>query len=158
RPFAPTPLIEPRCSRTLYRKPDRESTGSGEERQRRRELGRAAILILGQLRCSRKLSREPDEAFQLAVGGARVDGGCSQLDAFLQVACAGTGDEGSGRIHEDDVALRAGLAAENVTNDLGILLAVAAEQVADRGAPEAEVLGPHRVGAHDPLADLGHPA
>src|SRR5262249_61934912 len=112
----------------------------------------------GQLRCSRKLSREPDEAFQLAVGGARVDGACSQLDAFLQVACAGTGDEGSGRIHEDDVALWAGLAAENVTNDLGILLAARARQGADRGVRGAQGLGAHRVGAPAPPPDPRPPA
>src|SRR5207244_7452065 len=46
------------------------------------------------------------------------------------------------------------ISGEDRADDLGVLLAVAAEQVTDGRARHPEVLGTHGEGAHDALADL----
>src|SRR5207245_11166357 len=87
----------------------------------------------------------------------RVDRARPQLAAFLQVARPGADDQRRGGVHEDDVSPGAGLSAENRPDDLGALLAVAAEQVADRRAREAEIFWADVERSHDTLAHLGDP-
>src|SRR5207244_11532741 len=67
-------------------------------------------------------------------------------------------DESGGGVHEDDVAPGARLAGEDRADDLGVLPAVAAAQVADGRTGHPEVLGPHGDGADDALAHLGDAA
>src|SRR3972149_5435533 len=92
----------------------------------------------------RELPAERDQAVELALRGARVDRARRQLDALLEVAPLGACDERRRRVHEDDVALGPRLAPQDAADDLGVLLAVAAEQVVDRGPREAEGLGAPR--------------
>src|SRR5437016_5149748 len=105
-----------------------------------------------------KLLREGDQPLELLARRAPVDRPGRCLDTFLEVARTTPRDEGGGGVHEDDVAPGARLAGEDRADDLGVLLAVAAAQVADRRAGHPEVLGPHGDGADDAPADLGDAA
>ena len=102
----------------------------------------------------RELPGEANELFELAARGARVDRAGRQLDSLLQVARPGSGDQRGGGVHQHDLAARSRVATEDGPDDLGVLLAIAPEEIADRGARQAEVLGPDGGRPDDALADL----
>src|SRR6266511_1276427 len=166
--FAVTPFIEPQCSRTLPSKPGREASSTGKKRQHRRELEGAPPRhpILSSSRWVdpkdsgfvRELPGEVNELVELTARGARVDRAGRQLDPLLQVARLGSDDQRGGRVHQHDIAARSRVAGEDGPDDLGVLLAIAPEEIADRGARQAEVLGPDGGRPDDALADLGDAA
>src|SRR5437773_307092 len=95
------------------------------------------------------------EGGELRRGRARVDGLGCHPHALLEVARLASRHQGRRRVHEDDVPSRAGLAPEHEADDLRVLAAVAAPEITDRRAGQAEVLGAHARAPHHPLVHLG---
>src|SRR5262249_33813760 len=94
------------------------------------------------LRSRGELPGEAHQPLESVAGRAGIDRAGRQLHAFLQIASAGAHDERRGGVHEHDVALRPQLAPKNRADDLGVLLAIATEEIADGDAGESEVLRP----------------
>src|SRR5207237_770449 len=105
-----------------------------------------------------ELAAERDKPIELLARGSGVDRACGQLDALREVARPGPGDQRRGGVHQHDVPARPALAAHDGADDLRVLVAVAAPEIADAGLRQAEVLGAHREGADDALAYLGDTA
>jgi len=76
---------------------------------------------------------------QLLPGRPGVNGLGSEPDAFVKISGMARGDQGGGGVHQDHVPLRAALSAQDVVNNLDVLGDVAAEQVRQRAARQAQV-------------------
>src|SRR5262249_59042740 len=104
--------------------------------------------IRPELLLERELLAEADQRLELVAGGARVDRLRGARDAVLQVAGLAAGDQRGRSIHEHDVTLGPELAVQQGADELGVLLAVAAEQGADGRSRQAGVVGTQGEPAH----------
>src|SRR5262245_51445270 len=77
----------------------------------------------------RELAGQANQRLELVARRAAVDRVGRQLRPLLEVARAPTRHQRGPRVHQHDLAPRAGLSGQDAPDDLGVLLAVTAAEV-----------------------------
>src|SRR5207245_285418 len=98
--------------------------------------------------------REFHQGGQFGGGGAGVNGVGGQGHGVRESIGAAGGDQGGGGVHKHDIAARRFFPGKNFSDDFGIGVEVAAEDRAERGALQPELLGLDFIKAHPLAADL----